>query len=328
VSRSMSRYHRRPTLSHATAAKGPPLRSATIDVPPLASTQASAAVRNRAQSSPQARLASNVQPRVPSASRARDAASATPPGSRPRPRNARDEAKQLLQDENDRQRRLREKLEAEKRERIKAEQARQAELERQEQQRIDDEAELLRAQREADEAEQLRQQQQQEDKERGKRLQKAESSKRLQEREDTERRIRAEEATRKAQASPPVSPPRHGGFTIFKRRNDGAQSPPEALPTPKPHQTSYGNRDMDTIRPGGGGAVLGIDAPMSAVNAGDRVSWSMLVTVHMQMLTRPTARDCRLQQKSLLPSRHTRNDGPRSAQICSPLHDRAYQCHF
>ncbi|KAF2685121.1 hypothetical protein K458DRAFT_365333 [Lentithecium fluviatile CBS 122367] len=266
VSRSMSRYHRRPTTSHAPTAKAPPLRTATIEVPPLTSAQASAAGRNRALSSPHARVANNVQPQVPNTSRAREAAPTTTAEERPRPRTARDEAKQLLQAEQERQRRVKEKLEAEKREKIKAEQAKQAEQERQ---RREGEAERLRAQREAEEAEQLRRQQQQEEKERGKRLQKAESSKRLQEREEAERRARAEEASRRVPASPPVSPPRHG-FSLFKRRKDGAHSSPEGSPSSKPPKTSHENREMDTIRPGGGGAVLGIDAPVSAVNAGDR----------------------------------------------------------
>jgi multidrug efflux pump subunit AcrA (membrane-fusion protein) len=171
-----------------------------------------------------------------------------------------------MQDEHERQRRLREKLEAGKREERKAEE------ERQELQRIRDEAERLRLQKEAIEAESLRRQQEEaeKEKERGKRLQKQESAKRLQERDEAERRARVEEANR-ARASPSTSPPRHGGFNPFRRRRDGPSSP-GALPSPQALQTGHSNREMDTIRPGGGGAVLGIDAPLSAVNAGGRVS--------------------------------------------------------
>jgi hypothetical protein len=299
VSRSMSRYHRRPTASHATPPKAPPLRSATLNVPPPEAAQVStAAARNRAQSSPQTRNPSNVQPR-PNTSRTREAATATSPGERPRPRTARDEAKQLLQDEHDRQRRLREKLEAEKREKLRAEQAKQAEQARREQQRAEEDLERLRAQREAEDAEQLRQQQH--EKERGTRLQKAESSKRLREREDAERQARAEEATRKEHASPSTSPRRHRGFTLFKRPSDSPQSPPQASPPSKPPPTSYSNRDMDNIKAGGGGAVLGIDAPVSAVNAGDRVSCSLLI---IYALLTVTARHHCLQQKAFPAPHH------------------------
>lgn len=277
----MSRYHRRPTTSHATAAQAPPLRSVTVNVPlptgsnvPSSPGTAAAAARSRAVSSPQARVASNAQPRASNTLRAREAApeatsTSTPADDRPRPKTARDEAQQLLQDEKERQRRLREKLEAEKREKLQAEQ------ERLEMQRREEEAERQKRQQEAEEAEAVERQRrvrEQEEKERGKRLQKAESAKRAQEREEAERRARLDETMRRAPASPPVSPPRNGGFALFKRRREDAQRSPEGSPSSKP-QTSHSNRDMDNIRPGGGGAVLGIDAPVSAVNAGDRVSF-------------------------------------------------------
>lgn len=268
VSRSMSRYHRRPTTSHPPTAKAPPPRSATVHVPaqPVA-PQDSTTARNRALSSPYAHPAPDVSPRPPNTSRTR-AEAAPLPAAHPQPRTARDEAKQLMQDEAERQKRMREKIEAERRANAKAE---QAEREREERQReAAEEAERLRLQEEAQVAEQLRRQK--EDKDRGKRLQKAESTKRLQEREEAERKARIEETARNAPVSPPTSPPRHGGrFGIFGRRRDNSatsQSPPN---TARPSHTSYENRDMETIRPGGGGAVLGIDAPISAVNAGDRV---------------------------------------------------------
>lgn len=177
-----------------------------------------------------------------------------------------------MQDEAERQKRMKEKIEADKRARLKAE---QAERERQEQLIQEaEEAELLRKQEEVQAMEELRRQK--EEQERGKRLQKAESAKRQQEREEAERRARMEEAARRAQVpiSPPTSPPRQGGrFGIFSRRRDNSaasQSPPRTARPAQPSH-SHDNRDMDTIRPGGGGAVLGIDAPISAVNAGDRV---------------------------------------------------------
>jgi hypothetical protein len=154
----------------------------------------------------------------------------------------------------------------------------------------EEEAARLIAQREAEEAEALLRQKEESraEQHRGKRLQKAESDKVHQQREDDIRKAKLEERERQAtlskleeksrkppSRSPPVSPPRRQevGFGMFKRRKDDAlgieapvqQSSPPRLP-------SLGDREEETIRPGGGGVVLGIDAPNSAVNAGDRVS--------------------------------------------------------
>jgi hypothetical protein len=270
VSRSMSRYHRRPpTTSHPPSAKPPPLRSATVDVPPQPLlSQDPAAARNRALSSPYARAAPDVSPRAPNTLRAWPEAPPMPTTDA-RPTTAREDARQLLQAEADRQRRMREQIEADKRAKAKAEQAERA---RQEQQRREiEDAGRLRLQEEAEAAEELRRQT--EEKERGRRLQKVESAKRAQEREEAERRARIEESARNASLSSTVSsPPRQGArFGIFGRRRDNSaasQSPPS---TARPSHTGHENKDIDTIRPGGGGAVLGIDAPISAVNAGDRV---------------------------------------------------------
>ncbi|KAF2267261.1 hypothetical protein CC78DRAFT_541912 [Lojkania enalia] len=279
VSRSFSRYRARPTTSHGSHA--PPVRTHTVPepVPPLPPNTQTA--RTRALSSPHhsSRSANNVQPRVPPASNSRtEAAPLVAKGGREPPQSARDEAKQLIQGEAERQRRVQEKLRAEKRAKLEAE---QAERERQEKLR-NEEAEQLKVQQEAEEAEKLRQQKAEQ--ERGKKLQKAESAARLrkkreeeeEEEEEEERRAKYEEAARKAQTSPPTSPPKQGGgFGLFKRRKDEAPVSPGSPPSAnvgRPRQTSNGNgnRDLDTIRPGGGGAVLGIDAPISAVNAGDR----------------------------------------------------------
>lgn len=174
---------------------------------------------------------------------------------------------------------MREKLEAEKREREREkEKARvEAEREREREAQLAREAEELEARRRLEEeraAEELRRQR--EEQERGKRLQKVESAKRQAEREEAGRRARA-------QAEAPVSPPRHGRFGLFGRRRDNSgasQSPPQTAKPSVGVSSSVENRDMDTIRPGGGGAVLGIDAPISAVNAGDRVRCSFHPFTH------------------------------------------------
>ena len=284
VSRSMSRYHRRPTTAHAAAQKAPPPRSNTDITPPLpANGQAaiSNAARLRALSSPQqqsqARVANGTQKRPPTASKTRpDALPLVAKGGREPSRTARDEAKQVLQDEAERQRRIHEKQKAEKRAKLEA--AEQARREKEEQLRREkeeeeearvraeqdaQEAQRLHAQREAEEAEQLRRQQ--EEQERGKRLQKAESAAHLRKRE---------EAARKAPDPEPTSPPKMPFFSRRRAENapTAARSPPSRS---TPRQTSNGSQpDLETIRPGGGGAVLGVDAPISAVNAGDRVRLS------------------------------------------------------
>ncbi|PVI00928.1 hypothetical protein DM02DRAFT_613992 [Periconia macrospinosa] len=267
MARSMSRYHRRPTTSHAPTAKLPPLRSATVQVPPLpaTTTNPSTAPRYRALSSPQAPPSNHAPPRMPNTSHAK----ADPTTSNSRPRTARDEAKQLMQDEAERHRRIREKQEIERQERLRVE---QADRERQEQQRREEEQlrqqeeARIRVEREAREAAVA--QRQQEERDRGKRLQKAESAKRIAERNEAERRAQA--------LSPPDSPQRTGrGFGIFNRKKDESPgSPGNGLPDVSMNtnypQISHEDRDMDNIKAGGGGAVLGIDAPISAVNAGDR----------------------------------------------------------
>lgn len=187
---------------------------------------------------------------------------------------ARAEAKKLLQEEAERQRRMHEKLKAEKRAKLEAE---EAEHKRQERLRLDEEeAERLRAQREAqrqaDDAEQSRRKR--EEQEHGKRLQKAESSKRILHREEEERKAKYDQASRKVQATPPVSPPKHAGFGLFRRHKHDVPASPERAVNITRSRQSDANRDFENIQAGGGGAVLGIDAPISAVNTGDRVHCS------------------------------------------------------
>lgn len=263
VSRSMSRYHRRP----GAANRGPPVRSATTIVPPLpaAAPVDISSARNRAVSSPS-------QPPQPSSSRYRtEGAPNVPQYGRERAQHAREEAKQLLQEEAERQRRMQERQRAERRAHQEAEEERaRQEKARKEQ----EEAERARAQREAAEAEQLRrqrEQQQREEQERGKRLHKAESAAHQQRREEEERKLR-----QRNHVTPPTSPPRFGGLFHRKRKDDAPMSPerhvePVALVNKIPQASNERERDLENIRIGGGGAVLGIDAPISAVNAGDRV---------------------------------------------------------
>jgi hypothetical protein len=198
-----------------------------------------------------------------------------------------DSAREILQKERERQRQVKEQYDADARAKR---QARQAEMDRAEQLRQEEEAARLRAQREAEEAETVRRHQEElrAEQHRGKRLQKAESEKVHQQREDDVRRAKLEDRERQAalamleeksrkppSRSPPVSPPRRQevGFGMFKRRKDdvlGIDAPAQQSSPPQ-LSLSLGGHEEETIRPGGGGVVLNIDAPTSAVNAGDRV---------------------------------------------------------
>ncbi|KAI4685647.1 hypothetical protein J4E81_008799 [Alternaria sp. BMP 2799] len=293
ISRSMSRYHRRPTTSHATSPNPPPLRSNTIpNAPPPLPAQVPPSTpstsRNRAVSSPyQSSHSANTGQRRPRTARTRTTEASPPVSNAPRQQSLRgdDSAREVLQREKERQRQLKEKYEAEAR---AQKQAKQAELDRIERMRHEEEeAARLDAQREMEEAEALRRQREEQkaEQERGRRLQKAENQKVLQQREEGVRKAKVEEKERQAtlakleqkarkapSSSPPVSPPRQQetGFGMFKRRKDEALGLDAPVQQPTAPQLSLNLGEEDTIRPGGGGVVLGIDAPTSAVNAGDR----------------------------------------------------------
>lgn len=320
MGRSMSRYHRRPPSAHATSPNVPPLRSNTApQAPPLPQTALppSSSARHRAVSTPQQSLqsANDLQPRPRTAKHHADC---TPP----LPRDARqqlqqhDDPRMVLQKERERQRVLKEKMEAEAR---ALKEAKIAEIERLEQQRLaQEEAARLEAERAAEAAEALRLQKEEEkvEKERGKKLRKAEAQKMHEQKKDDERRAKLERENRarleeksrlfqsQSSGSPPVSPPRQDGFGLFKRRKDDglSLSSEERSSTSRPRtarQNSSNEQDArprtarqvsnnnlpDAILTGGGGAVLGIDAPTSAVNGGDRVC-----SVHLVITSRLTTR--------------------------------------
>jgi hypothetical protein len=171
---------------------------------------------------------------------------------------------------------MQEKLNAEKRAKLEAAQAEQERRQREAAEREKAQREEAeRKQAEQTEAERIERKREEalmkldrEEHEQRRKLQKAETATRLKSRQAAEQKAKIEKAERRAHKSEPSEPPKHGRFGFWKNRRD---VPEEASGPNRPRQTSN-NQDMDTIRPGGGGAVLGIDAPISAVNAGDRVS--------------------------------------------------------
>lgn len=298
LSRSMSRYHRRPATSHVTKSQPPPIRSnTTFDAASPVSPQSPPSTSsNDAPNSPPQRLhvANTAQRRPRTAGPCAEPAYTDNDASRQQSLSGDDSAKEILHKEKERQRQMKEKYDAKARARR---QARQAELDRAEKMRHEAEhaARLLQQQqqqqREFEEAEALRRQRAEAKRaelEHGRRLQKTESRKTSRSREDDTQRAKQEERQRQAVLAkleertqkPPsspaaVSPPRQQevGFGMFKRRKDEALGldAPAQVSAPPQLNLSFSNREEETIRPGGGGVVLGIDAPTSAVNAGDRV---------------------------------------------------------
>lgn len=231
-------------------------------------------------------------------------------GGKEPPPAARDEARQLIQGEAERQRRMQAKLRADKRAKFEAEQAEKERLERDA-----EDAERARAQKEAEQAEQAEQAQLEKEAERAERHErqkKTDGAGRSKVRHEESRSKGKEhrerdhhESSRRPQRPPqlkeepdgsrlktppekppnPHSPSKHGtkfGFLKKRKEDDSPKSPNNPANISKPRQVSNGNGPpvINTllggngppmsIKPGGGGVVPGIDAPISAVNAGDR----------------------------------------------------------
>lgn len=332
ISRSMSRYHRRPTVSHATTPALPPIRANTLQEHQKPLLPQPSASRYRAASSPhQSQHAANTaQSRPRTAKQRGDTAGSG--SNQSRSPKAEDSARDVLQKERERQRLLKEKYEAEASAKRAAKQAEIDRLERQRQE--EEEAARMQAEADAEQADVLRREKeaQKAEQERGKRLRKAEAHRILQQREEEarraerekeearqakreelERRKKAEEeraARKAAQASPPVSPPRQDAKPgLFKRRKDDLtpEAPVQASKAPQ-LSLQLGSREEETIRPGGGGLVLGIDAPTSAVNAGDRVSAPNSIVVASLMLQ--TASNGGVRQETHSPACDTYHDSP------------------
>lgn len=221
--------------------------------------------------------------------------------------------------------------------------AKRAEIERLEKLRLEEEeAARLQAERVAEAAEALRQQREEEkaEKERGKKLRKAEAQKMVDQRKDEERRAKLEKENRarleeksrtfqsQSSGSPPVLSPRQEGFGLFKRRkDDGLSLSSEERPTtarPRTARQDSSNQQSDTrprtaaqpdaILSGGGGAVLGIDAPTSAVNGGERVCYLVSLLISSK-LTGMIACHSRIQQEAHPASGYTNNHSTRPLQI-------------
>ncbi|KAF2276494.1 uncharacterized protein EI97DRAFT_442432 [Westerdykella ornata] len=249
VSRSMSRYHRRPTVSHGSAQK--PQMAPLAAAAPVSAAPSNA--RSRAQGSAQYTASNsrvNEPAPLPNTSRPRREESplvSAPVGREPS-QAARDEAKQLMEQEAERQRRMQEKLKAQKRAMLEI-QEREAEAAQREH-RMKDEQELQRQ------------------------VQQAESAARFKKEEEEEvhrARLRKKAPEAQQTRSPPTSPQRHGLHLFGRRRKEDTPSSPETQTQIEQQRlrSDSSDREFNTIRPGGGGAVPGIDAPVSAINAED-----------------------------------------------------------
>jgi hypothetical protein len=226
-------------------------------------------------------------------------------------RQPKDAARELLEREAERQRRMKEKIKADKRARLE-EQERELERKKQEEEeaerlRLQQQAEeenrqrQLKLQQDQEKAEQQRlrleeKEKRRQEQEAAHQLREQEKAREKQRKEEEKIRLREakehERATRKLQkghtyapeSSPPPgpnsplrklgTPPSKPFFGSPTRNPLGESFQPEETPSnTRPRQVSGGN-DV-TIKPGGGGVVPGTDAPISAVNAGDRVCYHM-----------------------------------------------------
>ena len=132
-----------------------------------------------------------------------------------------------------------------------------------------------------------------------------------------------------------VSPPGRDGFAkrfgkLRKRRTDEAiPSRPQTGTEERTRNVSSGSRSSEGepyafIKAGGGGTIPGIDAPRSAVNAGDRVSWQVIA---LQLLSPEKAnhivdakvRNGGMRSRFSKPSCNSHDDCVRSHQDCFQL---------
>ncbi|KAK8173482.1 hypothetical protein IWX90DRAFT_143075 [Phyllosticta citrichinensis] len=253
LSRTMSRYHRQRPPAAQTA---PP--------PPLPTAVARARTQ-RSQPLPSARSRSANLPAGPQAAPSRDNEN----NDRQYAEAAREEAMRMLEGGGPSPATLKAEKRAklEEAERLKAKQIadehkrRKAERIRKynEKQAEDLRAQELRARQDAIRAEALRAQQEEE----------ARREEMEREPRPTPRNPLARHSHSPPSTSPDSSQKRERLGLLRKRRDDSPPQPVEPPSAPRSRQVSNERADP-TIKPGGGGVVPGTDAPVSAVNSGDR----------------------------------------------------------
>lgn len=191
------------------------------------------------------------------------------------PRDARDEARQMLEAEAERQRRVnaqmqavkRVQLEAEQKKRDKEEEAQRAKQAEEEAQRRAKQEEQLSARHAAERA-QLKAQQ---EKEQARRARAQSDEKRVAEQIKSGSPKDSPTSPISANRSVPQSPSRKGlGFLRKRNPESPRQQIIEEVPRAPPRDPSPPAPTETFIKAGGGGIVPQIDAPISAVNAGDR----------------------------------------------------------
>ncbi|KAF2841199.1 hypothetical protein M501DRAFT_1000365 [Patellaria atrata CBS 101060] len=297
---SISRYHRRPTTS-AGPKESMMSPSSKQSPPPAVKAPATPVQRTRANTSSQARyqlrvngspsvstdqlpktMPARVQtdPQRPRTSHRQPARDARDP-----PEDARNEARQLMALEAKRMEKLKEKMRQEKQAREEADAA-----ERENQRRKTEEAEKQRVEKEAEEANKVLAKK--EAKSREHMLVEKEKERIREERERLKKEKEEWEAQKKAELKKleaeakardyqqearrtESSPSRSGLKALLRKRVDTNPSKPTPAIGPLtagngPPKSAPNFDEPAVIRPGGGGVVPGTDAPISAVNAGDR----------------------------------------------------------
>ncbi|KAF2087576.1 hypothetical protein K490DRAFT_73530 [Saccharata proteae CBS 121410] len=253
MSQSMSRYHRQRL---ATSSPAPPVRRAGTQHQATQSSHAHAAARQRAQSTPGKRVVSNDS--RPTASQEPSLA-------------AREEARMMLEGETDRQQRMKAKLDAEKQarleelERVRAAQQAQEAVEAERAQR---DVRILQEKERRAEALRLRQEAAQAKATEARRQDEAVWAIERERPRTAKQRTNTQEDISPRIPSVPDSP---STAARMKDKLGFLKLRKEEHHDVKPRQMSRDRvDDMQNIKQGGGGAVPGIDAPISAVNAGDR----------------------------------------------------------
>lgn len=279
VQRSQSRYHRNRPATAAASERQPPQpvpQSRTLH-----STSRNWDVAR--QDSYDDLLDEYTEP----PQRQRTTSGSSPAVRPPATTDARAEARQLMKSEAERQERMQAKIRADRKAQLEAQEAerrRQWEEEQAERQRM--EAEELE-QRQRLEAEALTRKRRDREEELAWRQRQREDEARRAWKEEEEQRMAGNRLKKKGSAGERLEDVRHGGtpqvvpvtpqkstsglFGMFKKRNNEARKSKELLIGPAFDKSPTSPDEKATfIKQGGGGVVPGTDAPISAVNAGDR----------------------------------------------------------
>ncbi|KAF2096194.1 hypothetical protein NA57DRAFT_29083, partial [Rhizodiscina lignyota] len=268
VQRSMSRYHRNRPATSAGAEQPQPVPQLPPQMPPQTQARPLRSPTRYKHISPQQSYDEIIDNYAQAPQRQR---TTTRPGTAVRPPAndaSRAEARQIIAGEAERQERMKAKIRAERKAQSDAQDA-----ERRRRQQEEEQAERERRRRAAEEVQQ-KQLREAEEMQKKKREREEELALRQQRREEEAHRgLKASRNSGSNQMAQPVTPSKSSGglFGMFKKRKgDEAPKSAEILAGPSSKSATWPEEQSKFIKQGGGGIVPGTDAPISAVNAGER----------------------------------------------------------